>query len=262
MMHKRPVADTGILVSPIGLGTVKLGRDVGVKYPHGFTIPDDQQALSLINLAKDLGINLIDTAPAYGNSEERLGTLLKGQRHDWVICSKVGEEFINGESSFHFDKASVIKSIDRSLQRLNTDYIDMVLAHSDGNDVDIIQRHEILDVLAELKKTGKIRATGMSTKTVAGGLLAAEYSDCVMATYNLAYTDEKPVLDYCADNNKAVLIKKALASGHLCLKEGEDPVKKSFDFIFKEPGVTSAIVGTINKQHLKLNVATVQGYSC
>ncbi|ROR98815.1 aryl-alcohol dehydrogenase-like predicted oxidoreductase [Sinobacterium caligoides] len=260
IMQRRPIADTGITVSPLGLGTVKLGRDQGVKYPHGFKIPNDREALSLINLAHDLGINLIDTAPAYGNSEQRLGTLLKGQRQDWVICSKVGENFIDGESSFHFDRASVIDSIDRSLQRLNTDYIDMVLVHSDGNDVDIINRYGILDVLNEIKKSGKIRATGMSTKTVEGGILAAQLSDCVMATYNLAYTDEKPVLDYCASHNKAVLIKKALASGHLCLNKNEDPVQKSFEFIFQNKGVCSAIVGTINEKHLRSNMEALNQY--
>ncbi|MEZ5530383.1 MAG: aldo/keto reductase [Porticoccaceae bacterium] len=89
-LPKRPFGNTGINVSILGLGTVKLGRDQGVKYPNGFVIPDDRQASKLISLAHDLGINLIDTAPAYGNSEERLGTLLKGQRDQWVICSKVG----------------------------------------------------------------------------------------------------------------------------------------------------------------------------
>ncbi|MFW8341556.1 aldo/keto reductase, partial [Klebsiella pneumoniae] len=69
----RPLGSTGLRVSPLGLGTVKLGRDQGVKYPNGFRIPDDQQARELLYLARELGINLIDTAPAYGVSEERLG---------------------------------------------------------------------------------------------------------------------------------------------------------------------------------------------
>ena len=90
----RPLGSTGFDVSPLGLGTVKLGRDQGVKYPNGFTIPDDAQALALLNQARDLGINLLDTAPAYGISEERLGHLLQGQRDEWVIVSKVGEEFV------------------------------------------------------------------------------------------------------------------------------------------------------------------------
>lgn len=89
----RPLGSTGILVSPLGLGTVKLGRDQGVKYPNGFQIPNDDEARMLLRQAQQLGINLIDTAPAYGRSEERLGPLLRDQRKDWVIVSKVGEEF-------------------------------------------------------------------------------------------------------------------------------------------------------------------------
>lgn len=254
LSERRPIADTGIQVSPIGLGTVKLGRNQGVKYPTGFELPDDTCASNLIAQAKDLGINLIDTAPAYGISEERLGKLLKGQRQDWVICSKAGEEFENGESSFNFSPEHTRYSIERSLRRLNTDFIDMVLVHSDGNDVDIIQRYGILDVLNDIKKEGLIRSFGMSTKTVEGGLMAAEKSDCVMVTYNLNEQGEKAVLDYCAVNNKAALIKKALASGHIAVTESDDPVQESMHFLFQTPGVSSAIIGTINPKHLRGNI--------
>lgn len=253
-LQQRPFGSTGIDVSVVGLGTVKLGRDQGVKYPQGFKIPDDRDALNLIALAKDLGINLIDTAPAYGNSEERLGTLLAGQRQDWVICSKVGEEFENGQSRFDFSAAHTRFSIERSLQRLGTDYIDMVLVHSDGDDERIIQQEDTLETLAQLKREGKIRAFGMSTKTVAGGLLAAEQSDGVMVTYNLNQREEVPVIDYCLAHNKGVLIKKVLASGHACLASSEDPVQASFDLVLGHPGVSSAIVGTINPKHLRDNV--------
>jgi len=98
----RPLGSTGLTVSPLGLGTVKLGRDQGVKYPNGFQIPGDDEARMLLRQARDLGINLIDTAPAYGRSEERLGPLLRGQRQDWVIVSKVGEEFVDGQSTHDF----------------------------------------------------------------------------------------------------------------------------------------------------------------
>src|SRR5690606_5749350 len=94
-LPRRPLGNCGFDVSVLGFGTVKLGRDQGVKYPNSFRIPDDAEAASIIALARDLGINLIDTAPAYGNSEERLGKLLKGQREDWIICSKAGEEFVD-----------------------------------------------------------------------------------------------------------------------------------------------------------------------
>ncbi len=256
-MIKRRLGATDIVLSPVGLGTVKLGRDKGVKYPTGFKIPDDKAATQLIALAKALGINLIDTAPAYGKSEERLGTLLKGQRHDWIICSKVGEEFDNqsGSSSFNFTPEHMRFSVERSLNRLNTDVIDILLVHSDGRDSEIIRRYGILEVLNQLKAEGKIRASGMSSKTVAGGLLALEQSDCAMVTYNLNHTEEQPVLDYAAEHNKGIILKKALASGHLCREEIADPIQASFDAIFAHPGVTSAIIGTINPDHLRSNIA-------
>ncbi|MEZ5530384.1 MAG: aldo/keto reductase [Porticoccaceae bacterium] len=140
------------------------------------------------------------------------------------------------------------------MKRLHTDIIDMVLVHSDGNDEVIINQYGTLDALAALKAEGKIRAFGMSTKTVSGGLLAAEKSDGVMVTWNLQYADELPVIDYCRDHGKGVLIKKALASGHAALGE-EDPVQKTFEMLFAHSGVSSAIVGSINPSHLSSNVA-------
>jgi aryl-alcohol dehydrogenase-like predicted oxidoreductase len=246
------IAQTGIQVSVLGLGTVKLGRDQGVKYPNAFHIPDDQQARKLIHLARDLGINLIDTAPAYGVSEERLGKLLKGQRQDWVIATKTGEEFDQGASYFDFSRQHTIDSVERSLRRLQTDYLDVVMVHSDGNDVEILQQTPVMETLQQLKQEGKIRAVGMSTKTVEGGLLAAAQADVVMVTYNLKENDDQKVLDYCQQNNKGAFVKKALASGHV---QGPDDVKKSFAFVLEHPGVSSIIVGTISPDHLKNNVA-------
>ncbi len=252
--HRRAIADTGIRVSPLGLGTVKLGRNTGVKYPAQFQIPDDRQAADLIALAADLGINLIDTAPAYGNSEERLGKLLRGQRDRWVICSKTGEEFDGQTSSFDFSAAHTRKSVERTLQRLHTDVIDIVLIHSNGDDEHILRNEAALTTLQQLKQEGLIRAIGASIKTVAGGLIAADHCDVVMASYHPNHTDEAPVLDACQARHRAVFLKKALASGHLA-NDLEDPVQQSFDFAFAHDGVTAAIVGTINQQHLAENVS-------
>lgn len=256
-MQLREIADTGIRVSPIGLGTVKLGRDQGVKYPEQFTIPDDQQASSLLDHARDLGINLLDTAPAYGNSEIRLGSLMGSRRKDWVICTKVGEEFEAGQSYYRFDGDHVRMSIDRSMQRLRTDYLDLVLVHSNGEDKHIIEHYGILDQLAELKRSGLIRGFGMSTKTVEGGILAATHADCVMTTYNLDHREESAVLDYCAEHGRGVLVKKALGSGHLS-KELDDPVQANLRFIFAHPAVNSAVLGTINPHHMAQNVAAYE----
>ncbi|MEB0041713.1 aldo/keto reductase [Pseudomonas sp. MH10] len=251
----RPLGSTGLSVSPLGLGTVKLGRDQGVKYPNGFKIPDDREAEMLLKLARDLGVNLIDTAPAYGTSEERLGPLLRGQRHEWVIVSKVGEEFEGGQSRHDFSAAHTRLSVERSLKRLETDFIDLVLVHSDGNDLAVLNESGVYEALAELKQQGKIRGYGFSGKTVEGGLLALREGDCAMVTYNLNEQTERPVLDYAASHGKAVLVKKALASGHVCLSPGIDPIHASFQLLFAHPGVASAIVGTINPLHLAHNVA-------
>lgn len=254
MSFMRPLGNTGLTVSALGLGTVKIGRDKGVKYPNGFTIPDDKAVSDLLAQARDLGINLIDTAPAYGHSEARLGQLLR-QRHDWIIVTKVGEEFDNdsGESRFDFSPSYVRQSVERSLKRLNTDYLDCVLIHSDGNDRAIIEQGT-LDALNDLKKAGLIRATGMSTKTVEGGIATLNHGDVAMVTYNLQHAEEVPVIEHAAMHHKGILIKKAFASGHLA-EDIADPVQESLNQILGTPGVGSIIAGTINPAHLQENVA-------
>jgi len=71
LRQRHQISDTGIAVSPLGLGTVKMGRNTAVKYPRHFEIPDDKQVQNVLSQAWELGINLLDTAPAYGNSEQR-----------------------------------------------------------------------------------------------------------------------------------------------------------------------------------------------
>ncbi|MCW8917883.1 MAG: aldo/keto reductase [Gammaproteobacteria bacterium] len=249
----RTLGATGIEVSPLGLGTVKIGRDQQVKYPNGFTIPDDKAVRALFDLAWELGINTLDTAPAYGNSEERLGQLLP-HRHDWVIVGKVGEIFERGESSFDFSAQYTRMSVERSLKRLRRDVIDMVLVHSHGDDMAIIRNEAVCDTLHELKHEGKIKAIGMSTKSVEGGLWCVENMDVVMASYNPTYTEELPVLQRAAELNKGVLIKKGLQSGHADSAAGGGGVEAALRFVFVQPAVHSVVVGTINPKHLRENV--------
>ncbi len=238
-------------VSPIGLGTVKIGRNQQVKYPQAFDIPDDRAVKELFDTALDLGVNLIDTAPAYGCSEERLGRLLPGRRHDWHVMTKVGEEFEHGESYFDFSEQHIRWSIERSLQRLQTDYLDTVLVHSTGADVELIQRHGVLDILSDIKTKGLIRYYGMSTKTVEGGLLALEKSDVLMVTYNLQHTEEAIILDKAVSLDKSILIKKAFASGYVCSPAA---IQETFEKIYSFPAVSSVIVGTTNPKHLRENI--------
>ena len=246
-MKLRPLGSTGIDVSPLGLGTVKIGRNEQVKYPHGFDIPDDAHVSELLDLAWDLGINFIDTAPAYGTSEQRLGRLLP-RRDDWVIMTKVGEIFENGRSRFDFSAECTRRSVENSLRSLRRDTLDVVLVHSDGNDMDVINNAAALDTLDTMKREGLLRAYGMSTKTVEGGLWIVENADVVMATLNLETDAELPVIERAHALGKGVVIKKGLQSGHAA------SVENSFRYVFSHAGVSSMIVGTINPDHLRANV--------
>lgn len=253
MLPHRRFGQCDFSVSPIGLGTVKLGRDRGLKHPGSFTIPTDAEARNLLGRAADLGINLIDTAPAYGTSEERLGALLAGWRQNWVICTKVGEEFDSAAaaSRHDFSPEAVRASVERSCRRLRTDVLDIVLVHSDGSDAEIV-RGGTLEALAMLRQRGLLRAFGMSSKTVAGGLLALAQSDCAMVTLNLGSREELPVIEAAAAAGKAILVKKPLASGHV---GSQQAVRDAFRMILGTPGVTTAVVGTIDPAHLEANVA-------
>jgi aryl-alcohol dehydrogenase-like predicted oxidoreductase len=246
VLQKRYLGNTGIQVSSLGLGTVKFGRVEGVKYPVAFTLPSDKEINALLAEAHDLGINLLDTAPAYGTSEERLGKALRGQRDRWIISTKAGEEFVNGQSTFDFSAAGMRSSVERSLLRLQTDYVDIVLVHSNGDDQRIIEEEAVFATLEQLKQEGKLRAYGMSTKTLVGGMQAIDGSDVAMVTFNPTYKDEREVIAYALKNNKGIFIKKALNSGHL-------PAEESLRFALAEPGVTSVIIGTINPAHLRAN---------
>lgn len=245
------IGETDIKVSRLGLGTVKFGRTEGVKYPTTFSLPTDTDITHLLQSAKECGINLLDTAPAYGSSEERLGKLLQDERHDWIISTKVGETFSDGTSTFDFSPQAILTSVERSLKRLQTDYVDIVLVHSNGDDERIIKEEGVFEALSRLKQAGKIRAFGMSTKTISGGILTLDQADIAMVTYNPSYTNEHTVIQHAHTHSKAIFIKKALGSGHLTATH-------SLPFVLAEPGVTSVIIGTINAKHLRENVLTAK----
>lgn len=251
-LARRNLGQTELKISCLGLGTVKIGRNQQVKYPANFSLPTDKEVTALLEHAGMLGVNLLDTAPAYGSSEQRLGRLLRN-RQQWFLCTKVGEEFLNGKSFFDFSAEHTRKSIERSLRELKTDYLDIVLIHSDGRDMHILESTDCLPTLMALKDEGLIRAVGMSTKTLEGGLKAAELTDVVMVTYNPSAEKEFEVIDRARSLNKGILIKKALNSGHDCQGE-KNSATGNIQFALKHKGVSSVIVGTINPRHLADNV--------
>jgi len=89
-MVPQPLGKTGILVTPIGYGAFKIGRNEGIKYPQGYALPSEAEVGRLLNGVLDLGVNLIDTAPAYGLSEHRIGQAIGHRRREYVLSTKVG----------------------------------------------------------------------------------------------------------------------------------------------------------------------------
>ena len=256
-MQYRNLGNTGFSVSVLGLGTVKFGRNTGVKYPQGFELPSDSQMDHLLALAQDLGINLIDTAPAYGISEQRLGRSKAFKRQDWVLVSKAGENYQAGQSNYAFDRHSIIASVEKSLRDLQTDYLDVLLVHSDGRDEAIIQEDEVFDTMAYLKQQGKIRAMGFSGKTVSGAQLALSQAEVLMLMYHPQDQSHAEVLQRAEAQNCGILIKKAFNSGHLDQFALKDPVKAVLQFILKQACVSSIVTGTINPDHLKSNALAI-----
>jgi aryl-alcohol dehydrogenase-like predicted oxidoreductase len=262
MIPRHRLGQTDLHCSRLGLGTVKFGRNQGVKYPTAFSLPEDDQLFDLLAIARELGVNLLDTAPAYGLSEERLGKLLGRQRQDWIICTKTGEEFgidpttNTVQSHFDFSAKHTRMSIERSLRRLNTDYLDIVLIHSNGSDTDILMQTPILATLETLKKEGWIRAFGISSKTRDGGVAAASLCDILMVTYAQDSDDDKAVLDNAHQHGRGILLKKVLDSGHIChdAASTENPLARAFAHAYAHPSHPSAIIGTLNPDHLRTNI--------
>jgi aryl-alcohol dehydrogenase-like predicted oxidoreductase len=266
-MELRRLRNTGLDVSPIGLGTVKLGRDTGLKHAAPVRIPTDEEALALLRTAHELGINLVDTAPAYGRSEERLGELLPrvAPRDRWVICTKVGEVFdpLTATSRYDFSPAHIRASIHQSLKRLRTEHLDIVLLHfasSTSLDEETLTgrrdtppsdplRAEAMATLRDLHDQGLIGAVGASTGTVAGGLLATALCHVVMVTLNALDQSQIEVVEAAHKASCGVLLKKPLAGGRAH--------PRTLKPLLATPGVTSAIIGTTNPANLRAAAAAL-----
>ena len=129
-MVRRRLGRSELKVTPIGFGAFKIGRNTGIKYPQGYDLPDESRVRRLLDGVVETGINYIDTAPAYGLSEERIGRWLAGlgavERKDLVISTKVGETYDEGRSTYDFSQDAVRRSVTRSLRRLGGEALDLV----------------------------------------------------------------------------------------------------------------------------------------
>jgi aryl-alcohol dehydrogenase-like predicted oxidoreductase len=250
-MVRRQLGRTGLTVSSVALGTTKLGRNTGVKYPVDFALPSDQEVAALLESAYQLGVNLIDTAPAYGESERRLGPFIENHRDKIVLCTKCGEQYLNGRSVYDFSAQAILASVEQSLRRLRTDHVDILLLHSDGHDVDILTQTDAIDTLSRLKKSGKIRAAGISAKTKAGILEASRTLDVIMAPFSQKESSLAEALAEVQGRGLGVLAIKGLFSGHL-------EAGPAIAFVLRQPFIDALVVGTIDPAHLTEAAAVAQ----
>jgi aryl-alcohol dehydrogenase-like predicted oxidoreductase len=247
-MITRPLGKTGLSLTPIGFGAFKIGRNEKTKYSQAYALPDDRAVADLLNGILDLGIGYIDTAPAYGLSEERIGRSIGHRRREFTLSTKVGESFENGQSRYDFSAVAIRSSVERSLHRLQTDVVDVVFLHSNGQDVAIQQATDAVATLRELKTQGLVRAIGLSGKTVEGARLALDWADAIMVEYHLDDRSHTTVIAEAAAHGVGIVVKKGLASGKL-------PAADAIGFVLDDSAVASLVVGSLNIDHLRANVA-------
>jgi aryl-alcohol dehydrogenase-like predicted oxidoreductase len=232
-MEKRKLGQSGIEVAPL-----TFGGNV-----FGWTI-DERTSFSLLDAFTAAGFNLIDTADSYsrwkpgnkgGESETIIGNWMKknGNRNKVIIATKVGSDM--GQGAKDISKDYILKAVEDSLQRLQTDYIDLYQTHWDDN---ITPVEETLEAYAQLVKEGKVRAIGASN------LSPARLTESLEASKKLGYPSyttfqpqynlydreayEKDIEPVCIEHNLGVISYYSLASGFLSGKyRSDDDLNKS-----------------------------------
>jgi aryl-alcohol dehydrogenase-like predicted oxidoreductase len=216
-MKYRLIGNTGIRVSEVGLGTWALGGPVDVfGIPVGWGVVDDNESKATIDRAYDLGVNFFDTSNIYGNghSEELLGECLTGK--DCVIATKVGIARTATESIKDFSTKHIREAIEASLRRLKRERVDLYQLHNPPPEV--WQGNEVFDLLADLKREGKIRASGVSTSTAEEGIHLCEKKKVDSLQILLNIFQQEPaekLLDIAKKNGVGIVVRVPLASGLL-----------------------------------------------
>ncbi len=152
-MNYRNLGRTGVKVSPLCLGAMMFGQ---------WGNPDHQEDIRIIHRALDAGINFLDTANVYsaGESEEIVGEALKDRRHEVILATKVHGNMGPGPNDRGNSRVHIMREVDNSLRRLQTDYIDLYQIHRPDPDTPI---EETLRALDDLVRSGKVRYVGSST---------------------------------------------------------------------------------------------------
>jgi aryl-alcohol dehydrogenase-like predicted oxidoreductase len=274
LMEYQPLGKSGMPVSRIGFGCMSLGADQAA-------------ATRLLHAAIDKGINFFDTADLYdkGKNEEIVGNALKTKRKNILIATKVGNEWKKDGSGWHWNprKEYIVSAIEKSLARLQTDYIDLYQLHG-GTIEDNID--ETIDAFDRLQQQGKIRAYGISSirPNVIRAYAYRSAACSVMMQYSLLdRRPEEACLDLLNDRQMAVLARGCLAGGLLVNKPAKNylsftgnEVKQAGDaiatvsgnlrshtetalkFVLQQPAIASAVVGIRTMEQLAEAVITIE----
>jgi len=277
----RELGRTGLNVSVISLGGAALGDMYGTLSPG--------EAAGCVHRAIDAGVNLIDTSPFYGltRSETVLGEALQnGWREKVFICTKAGRDDV---ASFDFSAQNIEKSLDASLKRLGTDYVDILIAHDIeyASDFDLVFT-ETAATLHRLKRHGKCRYIGMSAYPL--GILKQAIERCnldVVISYchytlqnDRLVTELLPIAEQhgvgllnASPLSMGLLTKQGPPAWHpappelksaceqaaeLCASHGTDISTLGMQFCFAEPGITSTISGTAKVHELEANLGALE----
>jgi aryl-alcohol dehydrogenase-like predicted oxidoreductase len=266
-MEKRKFGKTGIEVSVLGFGAMHLGN----------AKVDDATADRMLNEVLDLGINLIDTARAYGQSERQIGQFLSHRRSEFILSTKVGYD-VQWEPDWTYK--AVVGGIDQALKLLKTDYIDIVHLHSCS--LDILERGDVIHGLEKKKKEGKVRFIAYSGENEA--LKYAVFSgsfDSIQTSVNIC--DQRVIddpLPEAVEGGLGVIAKRPVANapwryavpqpGHYSSEYWHRLSKMKIDlhgmswlelairFSAYTKGVSSCIAGTSSLDHLKENILALE----
>jgi aryl-alcohol dehydrogenase-like predicted oxidoreductase len=268
-MEKRRLGKTDMDVSVLGIG----GSEIG--YEHA----PPETASALLNRALDLGINVVDTAECYHTSEEMIGQSIGHRRRDFFLFTKCGHPH-GAESAPNWSPDSILESVQRSLQRLKTDRVDVVHLHSCSETE--LRKGEAIAALQTARDRGYTRYIGYS-----GDSHAARYAaecgafDTLQTSINIA--DQEAIdltMPLARKNNLGVIAKRPIAnaawkSGHkptnsyhheywerlrklnygfLNGLDIPDAVAVALRFTLSIPGVHTAIVGTAKPERLPENI--------
>jgi aryl-alcohol dehydrogenase-like predicted oxidoreductase len=208
-MNTRQYGSTGKSVSEIGFGAWQLGNS------QDWETMAESAAVELVHEALERGMNFFDTAPGYGlgTSEELLGKALAGKRSSAVINTKFGHD-ADGTTNYNADQ--IIRSVEGSLQRLQTDYVDSVLIHNPPFEM-LDGKFGHYEELEKLKAAGKILTYGVSVDSVPDMLEVINHTNIgvMEVMFNIFYQETAEAFKLAQENNIALIIKVPLDSGWL-----------------------------------------------